>query len=93
MMTHQVSKNLSDVFAECLKALRRDARRVLVQGKPLTAAELAGKRDRMKLFKEIGHSFRLTEREMVSLIFAGVLHGPRRCGCPTCRVRRESGGD
>lgn len=90
MMASTVSKDLNDTFAGHLEALRVYAKRVLIRGDALADAEQLDERARISQLVAIGHTFGLTDKEMVGLIFKGILRGPRRCGCPTCRARGES---
>ena len=92
MMAINASKDLNDTFAEHLEALRGYAKKVLGRGDALTAAEQIDERARISQLVLIGHTFRLTDKDMVAMIFKGILQEPRRCGCPTCRSRRESNG-
>ena len=91
-MAITASKDLNDTFAEHLEALRGYAKRVLFRGDALTDTEQLDERARISQLVTIGHTFRLTDKEMVLMIFKGILRGPRRCGCPTCRARGESNG-
>ena len=92
MMVLTASRDLNDTFAEHLEALRGYAKRVLIRGDALTDAEQLDERTRISRLVTIGHTFRLTDKEMVELIFKGILRGAKRCGCPTCRARGESDG-
>ena len=86
------SRQMIDTFTEHLVSLRAYAKRVLVRGDVLTDAEQLYRNARTDLLFAIGRTFRFTDKEMVALIFDGMLRGPRRCGCPTCRARGESNG-
>jgi hypothetical protein len=92
MMAITESRQLIDSFAEYLESLRAYAKRVLLRGESLTRGEELDKKARMDLLFAIGQGFRLTENEILALIFKGVLRGPRRCSCPNCRARRGSAG-
>ena len=86
------SRHLIDTFGEYLESLRVYAKRVMLRGESLTRAEELDKKARMDLLFAIGHAFRLTDKEMLALIFDGIMRGPKRCACPTCRTRRETNG-
>ena len=76
--------------AEHLEVLREYATLVLLRNRPLTMKEDVDRAARLREFLPIGRSFKLTERELIVLLFRDML-GPRMsCGCPTCR-RRTSG--
>lgn len=87
MMAITESRHLIDTFAEYLESLCVYAKRVMLRGEALTDAEQLDKKARTDLLFAIGRAFQLTDKEIVALIFKGVLKGPKRCGCPTCRNR------
>jgi regulatory protein YycI of two-component signal transduction system YycFG len=86
-MTHPTLNDPRDTVAEHLKALKAYVKKNLVHGEELTEAEKADKSTRLVEFVAIGDSFRLTEKEMVQLIFRDMLREPKQCGCPSCRAR------
>ena len=92
MMAITDSRHLIDTFAEYLESLRVYAKRVMLRGELLTRAEELDKKAKLDLLFAIGHAFKLTDKEMFALIFDGVMRGPKRCGCPTCRTRRDANG-
>ena len=92
MMASTASKDLKVTFSEYLDKLRVYAKRVILRGGSLTRGEELDKKARMDLLLAIGRGFRLTNKEMAALVLDGTLQEQRRCGCPTCRSRRESNG-
>ncbi|HAL46977.1 MAG: hypothetical protein FI707_10115 [SAR202 cluster bacterium] len=86
-MTHTELNDPRDAVAEHLKALKGYAKKNLLHGEELSEAEQADKSTRLIEFVAIGSSFRLTEKEMVQLIFRDMLREPKQCGCPSCRAR------
>ena len=90
MMTFTPTRDLKVTFTQYLESLRVYAKRVIFRGDALTDAEELDKKTRMDLLLAIGRSFKLTNKEMVALIFEGALREPRRCGCPTCRILNKS---
>lgn len=91
-MTTLTARDPKDLVAEHLAIIRGYAERMLEGRESLDASEEADADGRMAEFFAIGTSFKLTEREMVVLLFGGLFPAPprSRCGCPTCsrRVRR-----
>jgi len=81
-----------DMVAEHLVIIRGRAERMLAERESLSASGEADADSRVAEFFAIGSSFKLTEREMVVLLFGGLFPPPptSRCGCPTCsrRVKR-----
>ena len=74
-----------ELMAEHLAALRAHARRVVLQGEILQLVLADDKLRRMREFLAAGSSFKLTEKEMVALIFRGLFTAKLQCGCATCR--------
>ena len=91
-MTTLTVRDPKELVAEHLATIRGYAERVLTGRESLDASEEADADTRMAEFLAIGSSFRLTEREMVVLLYAGLFASPAtsRCGCPACthRIRR-----
>jgi len=73
--------------AEHLEMLREYARKAVVHDEKLTEEEEADRVDRMQEFQAIGTSFKLTGREMVVVLYKGLLTGKRSCGCPSCKQK------
>ena len=86
-MQRATSKDPRDTVAPNLEALHGYARRSLIHGEKLTEAEQADKAARMDELMAVGASFKLTQNEMINLIFRGMLRGEKRCGCPSCSAR------
>lgn len=72
-MTSLILVDPKDLMAQHPAALRDYARRVMVHGENLSPEEEGDKDRRMEEFLTAGRSFRLTDREMVSLIYRGLL--------------------
>ena len=81
------SHDPKELMSEHAAALRAYANRVLAQDDSLAPWEQADRVRRVKEYLAIGSSFKLTEREMVSNIYRGILSRKSGCGCPTCRTR------
>jgi hypothetical protein len=81
------------LVVEHVATLREYAKRVLLRQGSLTPLEEDDRASRLREFLAIGSSFKLTHREMVVLLFRGLM-GPKpgmpSCGCPTCRERQAS---
>ncbi len=78
------SRNL---IPEHQAVLRQYARRAVLHDEALADGEEADKDHRMKEFLAMGAALKLTEREMMDLVFGGLLTVKRGCDCPTCRSR------
>ena len=78
-----------ELIAQHAEDLREYARRVLVLGERLSPQEEEDRAAKLKELLAIGSTFRLTERELVGLVFRGVFRRPKGCDCPTCRTRRR----
>ena len=89
-MTTSALKDPKKTAEEHLEKLREYARKVLVHGEALSEEEEADRAGRMVEFHAIGNSFKLTDHEMVVVLYKGLLTGKRVCGCPTCRQKRPS---
>ena len=76
-----------ELMSEHVATLRGYANRVLAQDGSLAPREQADSVRRMEEYLAIGSSFKLTEREMVSNLYRGLLSRKSGCGCPTCRTR------
>ena len=90
-MTTVLADNPKFELAEHIGTLRRYAKQVLVHDNPLNASEDADRAARVRELMGIGSSFKLTGREIVGLIYAGLLRGKRGCDCPPCRARAALG--
>ena len=72
-MRGALSVNPTSLMAEHLAALRAYARRVLLEERALTTNEEQDKDARMGEFMATANSYKCTEKEMVGLVFKGVL--------------------
>ena len=90
-MTTLTSRDPKELAAEHLTVLRKLAERVLLRDQALDESEQMDVRSRMTELFAIGGSFKLTECELVLLLYKG-LFVPPRCGCPSCRARRGNRG-
>lgn len=88
-MTSPTLNDSNEKVAEHLEVLRGYARKVLVDGEPLSHLEQVDKSVRLSEFVNLGISFKLTLKEMIALILKNVYHKPTRCGCHSC-VSRET---
>ena len=68
-MTTLVVVDPKELMNQNLATLRGHARQALVQAQPLDATEEADRATRIEEFFALGSSFRLTEKEMVILLY------------------------
>ena len=68
-----VSAHPKEQMAELLATLRIYAKRVLVQGDLLALSESQDKSVRMNQFLQMGADYKCTEKELVGLVYQGVL--------------------
>ena len=71
MIRSAASAHPKEQMADLLSTLRSYAKRVLVQGDPLSLSEEQDKSSRMNQFFQMGAEFRCTEKEMVVLVYEG----------------------
>lgn len=90
-MAELTTRDPRELMGEHAEALREYARRALVQGESLSPEEEEDKAARAREFMALGSTFKLTERELVGLVFRGLFREARRCNCWSCRARRASG--
>ena len=64
-----VAVDPKNLMNEHLATLRRHGRQALVEGQPLSTLEEVDRASRMEEFFALGSSFRLTEKEMVILLY------------------------
>lgn len=76
-------------FSDYLTFLRKCAEQVVVQGVPLTGLQEDERETKFRDFADLGDSMKLTERDMVVLMFEGLFHQGPKCRCAECRVRGE----
>ena len=79
-------KNPEELLSDNLLALKSYAERIIVRGDNLTDDEEIDKEFRFREFAEIGDSFNLSERDMVTMMFEGIFHQGQRCDCAECRA-------
>ena len=86
-MTSLILAEPKELMAQHREALRQYARRVILQGESLASHEEVDKARRIEGVWAIHSSFKLTKKEVVTLIFKGFFVDKRGCGCPSCRAR------
>ena len=89
-MQHLSMDDPKALMAEHLASLRGYAVRVLLQGESLDPTEEAEWSGQMQEYLAVGDSFKLTRRELVALLYEGLLNERRTCGCHSCRARFTS---
>ena len=89
-MTATTLKEARKLVEEHVEVLRVYAHRVLVEGEALSYTEATDKESRINEFRAMGSCLKLTESEMVTMVYQDMLRERRRCGCPTCRSRSTS---
>ncbi len=89
-MAALTSDDPKELLTQHLAALRSYAKRVIVDGDTLSYREELDRRARFKEYAAIGDSFHLTEKDLVSLMFKGLLSsGGPDCWCAECRSGDE----
>ncbi len=78
-------------LAQHLVVVRGYARRVILHGETLTPDEELDKARRIRECMELGSSFELSEKEVVSLLYKEVFGHVKKCNCPTCQAQQGSG--
>ena len=68
-MSSPTSTDRIEQFFHHLAILKEYAKRVIVSGNPLTPEEEQDRADRIQEFLNIGLSFDLTEKEMVTILY------------------------
>ena len=86
-MTTLTAKDPKILLAQHLETLRRYADRVLARNIPLDPLEKADTNARLRELFAIGDAFRLTERDIVMLLYGVIFRRKARCGCHHCRSR------
>ena len=89
-MTATKLKEARKLVEEHVEVLRVYAHRALVQGEVLSDDEMSDRESRINEFRAMGSCLKLTENEMVTMVYQDMLRERRRCGCPTCRSRSTS---
>ena len=87
-MTTTFSREASGLLARHVEVLKTYAHRALLRGDLLTPAEETDRAYRMFEFTAMGSALKLTEREMVTLIYRDMFKVKRHCDCRTCQYRR-----
>lgn len=78
-------------IAEHQRRLKSYASRVIVRRESLRPEEEIDREARAGEFLALGKSFGCTEKELVTLLYAGVFQGKRGCDCASCRLRDAAG--
>lgn len=78
-------------LAQHLVVVRGYARRVILHGETLKPDEELDKARRIRECMELGSSFKLSEKEVISLLYKEVFGQARKCNCPTCQAQQSSG--
>ena len=78
-----------DPLASHLSVLRSYARLAIIEERTLTDVQELEKERRFKKFVELGGFYRMSEREMVSLLLRGVVNDSSKCWCARCREAFE----
>jgi hypothetical protein len=89
-MNATVLANPTQAMAEHQRRLKTYANRVIVRGESLRPEEEIDRDSRLREFLALGESFGCTQKELVRLLYAGVLHGKRGCDCHSCRLRNST---
>ena len=87
-MATELSTDPGEVMGEQLTALRAYAHRVFSLNQTLADHEEDDKAVRMREFRAVGVSLKLTDKEMVELVYRDTLAVSRGCGCPACQAKR-----
>ena len=90
-MTTMALREAKELVAKHVKVLEGYAHRVLEQREPLSETEEADRERRISEFQAMGSCLKLTQREMVALVYRDLFESRRSCGCPTCRSRAANG--
>ena len=82
-----------DPLASHLSVLRSYARLAIIEERTLTDTQELEKERRFEKFVELGGYYRMSEREMVSLLLRGVVNDSTKCWCSRCRETFEQDED
>ena len=88
-MPPKTSSTPHETVAQNIETLHCYAIKALVHHEKLTEEEQKDKATRVNELLEIGSSFKLTQREITTLVFKGVLREQKRCGCSACTARES----
>ena len=72
-MSIALSTKPTELMAQHLSVLRAYARQVILQEEPLILCEQQDKSRRMQQFVAIGAPYKCTEKELVGLLYKGIL--------------------
>lgn len=86
-MTDLILADPKKTMAQHQAALRHYAKRIVLQGEILSPQEENEGMQRMREYLAMGHSFDLTPKELVAVLYRGFFTIKRGCGCPGCRAR------
>ncbi len=89
-MTTETLREARELVAEHVEVLRGYAQRVVLEGRALSAEDELDRESRISEFLAMGSCLKLTEHEMVALVYQDMLRPRPACGCPSCRIRAES---
>lgn len=81
----------TQAMAEHQRRLKTYAGRVIVRRESLPPEEEIDREARVGEFLALGMTFGCTPKELVTLLYAGVLQKKRGCDCGSCRFREETG--
>jgi hypothetical protein len=90
-MSATILADPTQVMAEHQRHLKTYANRVIVRRESLRPAEEIDRESRVGEFLALGKSFGCSQKELVTLLYAGVLQGKRSCDCGSCRLRVATG--
>ncbi len=76
-----------EIMMQDLDSLRRYVTSIFVRQSGLTGIDEREKERLMGEFLAVGGALDLTERDLVMLLYRGIFHGGKSCGCHSCRNR------
>ncbi|MEK7806946.1 MAG: hypothetical protein AAB528_04340 [Chloroflexota bacterium] len=89
-MSATVLADPTQAMTEHRRHLKAYASRVIIRGEPLRPEEEIDRELRLREFLALGESFGCTQKELVKLLYAGVLQRKRGCDCDSCRLRNAA---
>ena len=84
-MDLRTSPESRELLTSHLGVLREYAKRATLGPGALSVAEQRDKAKRMGKLMALGDTFWLTKKDLVVMLFKGLLTDRTYCGCPTCR--------
>ncbi len=78
--------NDNEPISAYLESLRILAHRFIIDGEKLDCSNTFRKNVALRRFSELGGAYRMSEREMISLMLRGVFAEEPQCWCSKCRV-------